>query len=235
MSNDYDLLTAKFESYYRDLHDIRYLCGQAVRTITGKPRKQVDYPRKGISQHVEDFLKTGVWDKSLNCLPVAPIKKADKNAAYIIEHEVNNIIKFLDSISILINESRLHEILPLDDLTSAGLSRDDFPLTLKIQNPIDLCFAIETTIKQLAAHAQQVHIKMKGVKGGAEGNNAKTEESLEKVKSALGSFGGIDGFKNRDKRPEQYRSFSQEDIYLEIGERIELSPERIKKLIGKLR
>jgi hypothetical protein len=226
--NDYNMLSTKFESYYRDLHDIKYLCGQALRTITGRPRKKVDFPCKRIPQHVEDFLITGVWDKSINCLPVTPLKKADKNSAYIIECEANDIIKLLDKITSLVNAKIL------DDPILAGLSRDEFPKPVEIKNLAHLFFAIESTIKQLAAHAQQVRVKMNSVKAGAAARKIYANDSLERVKSALDSFGGIEGFRNSDKRPEQYRNLSKDKIYDEISVKVNLSPERVKSLIGNL-
>ena len=228
MSIDHVLLTAKFESYYRDLHDIKFLCGQAIRTIKGKPRKQVDFPHKSITQHLENFLKTGVWNISINCLPVTPLKKADKNAAYIIEREANDIIKFIDNINSLVGDQTL------DSPILTCLSQDEFPKPLEIKNLAHLFFAIESAIKQLAAHAQQVHLRMNAVKGGAAARKMYTEKSLKRVKSALDDFGGIDGFRNCDKRPEQYRTSSNEEIYFHIGDTVNLSPERVKTLIGSL-
>jgi hypothetical protein len=228
MKNDYDLLTAKFESYYRDLHDIKYLCGQAVRTITGKPRKKMQYSHREFFHHVKDFYETGVWDKLRNSLPIQPIEEVDKNAASVIECTTNDILRFLDHICFLTDNRKVHDILHTDDLTKLHLP-------LEIKNIAELCFAIETTIKQLAAHAQQVHIKMKGVAGGAAARNEYTDESLKKVKSALEGFGGIGGFSNRDNRPAAYSRFSQEKICTKIGNQVGLSPEHVKKLIGKLR
>jgi hypothetical protein len=239
MGKDIEVLIEKLSTYYRDLQDIEYECGQAIRTIKGKSREKLKFPRSILCNcYIQAFLETGIFPekkiKFKDLVALSPIDKVDKNAAYIVERQAGDMVKFLDALHCLIDDSRQN--YPHDDPISADPTREGLPpQPIVLRNIGHLCFVIETTIKQLAAHAQQVHLKMKGAKGGAAARRMYTIESLKKVKSALERFGGIDGFKNRNKRPEEYCSLSQDEIYFQIGKIVYLSPERVKPLISNLR